>query len=241
MEVRDLRVNKPVNKLLTLSEVAGYLQIAEKTLLKMIHRKEIPSIKIGNQWRFLKQAIDKWLISKMQPAAYTGNNISFDSTIHYVPIDRLLKKDTIIMDLEPGTKEEILTILIQPLIDKELIKDNQYYLSKLLDRENIMSTGLSKGVAIPHIRKIEENPPCTNIIVAGICKKGTNFDSFDGKKTFLFFLVCSDNEILHIRIIARLSRIFRDTETISAFITSKSKDEFMHLFIKHNQRLNFPA
>ncbi|MBN2532401.1 MAG: PTS sugar transporter subunit IIA [Spirochaetales bacterium] len=240
MKTNHFKPDTKADKLLTLSDIASYLQITEKTLLKMVHKKEIPSIKIGSQWRFVKEAIDQWLFSRMQQSSKKNTFFEIESTINYIPVDRLLRKDTILMDINPGTKESILNTLIQPLLEKELIKDKDYYLSRLLQRENIVSTGLSKGFAIPHIRHVDENPPNINIIVAGICRPGTNFDSIDGKKTKLFFLVCSDSEILHIRIIARLSRIFNNVNTINEFIALKTREEFMDLFIKYNHALNFP-
>ncbi len=48
-------------KLLTLKEVAKYLQLSETTIYKMARVGEIPAIKIANQWRFKKEDIDKWL------------------------------------------------------------------------------------------------------------------------------------------------------------------------------------
>lgn len=50
-----------VDKLLTLKDVAKYLQLSETTIYKMARVGEIPAIKIANQWRFKKEDIDKWL------------------------------------------------------------------------------------------------------------------------------------------------------------------------------------
>ncbi|MCD6143596.1 helix-turn-helix domain-containing protein [Thermococcus sp.] len=50
-----------MEKLLTLREVSEKLQISENTLYKLARKGEIPGIKIGNQWRFKVQDIEKWL------------------------------------------------------------------------------------------------------------------------------------------------------------------------------------
>lgn len=222
-------------ELMTLSEVAEYLKLGERTVLNMIYRKEIPAIKIASQWRFIKKVIDEWLLSKIQPA----RNEKIDSTRDYIPLGRLLKKEYIIMDLKPGRKVQILNALISPLIEDGHIKDKEFYLAQLLDRENIVSTGLGKGIAIPHIKDVSDNPPGINAIVAGLCKDGTDFESIDKAKTRLFFLVCADNEIIHIRIIARLSHMFNNTGMVDRFTSVKDRDEFLNLFIKVNHELNF--
>jgi excisionase family DNA binding protein len=53
-----------MKKLLTLQQVAQRLQISETTLYKLARKGKIPAIKVGNQWRFKKEDIDKWLESQ---------------------------------------------------------------------------------------------------------------------------------------------------------------------------------
>jgi excisionase family DNA binding protein len=49
------------SKLMTLSEVAGYLRVTEKTIHRLLSRKAIPATRVGRLWRFDIEAIDKWL------------------------------------------------------------------------------------------------------------------------------------------------------------------------------------
>src|SRR5271154_5000092 len=53
------------DRLLTLKEMASYLSVNERTLLKLVTEGEIPGVKIGNQWRFRKAMIDTWLDDQM--------------------------------------------------------------------------------------------------------------------------------------------------------------------------------
>lgn len=53
--------SKPQDRLITLSEVAEYLQIAERTVYQWAQRGKIPSFKIGNVWRFKRDDIDQWI------------------------------------------------------------------------------------------------------------------------------------------------------------------------------------
>jgi len=50
-----------MEKLLTLRQVSEKLQISDNTLYKLARKGEIPAIKIGNQWRFKAQDIERWL------------------------------------------------------------------------------------------------------------------------------------------------------------------------------------
>jgi len=47
--------------LLTLEEMAAYLRVTEKTVYRLLEKKEIPATRVGRQWRFDQQAIDNWL------------------------------------------------------------------------------------------------------------------------------------------------------------------------------------
>ena len=54
-------VAKSAGEVLTLSEVAAYLRVAEKEILALVERDELPARRIGNDWRFLKSAVALWL------------------------------------------------------------------------------------------------------------------------------------------------------------------------------------
>jgi excisionase family DNA binding protein len=49
------------NEVLTLEELSAYLRISKSTLYKLVREGKIPSQKIGRNWRFRKEAIDRWL------------------------------------------------------------------------------------------------------------------------------------------------------------------------------------
>jgi len=51
-------------RLMTLEEVADYLRLSIHTVYKMAQQGRIPAYKVGKQWRFKKEIIDKWITSK---------------------------------------------------------------------------------------------------------------------------------------------------------------------------------
>jgi excisionase family DNA binding protein len=56
--------NAEVRNLLTLEQVARYLNINKFTVYRLITQKKIPALKVGNQWRFKQEMIDAWLMAK---------------------------------------------------------------------------------------------------------------------------------------------------------------------------------
>jgi excisionase family DNA binding protein len=61
------------DEILTISEVAELLKIAEKTVYGLAQRGEIPAFKVGGQWRFSRAALDSWIKASTRAAGDTGN------------------------------------------------------------------------------------------------------------------------------------------------------------------------
>ncbi len=53
--------NRKENEIMTVKQVAEYLQMDEHTIYKLARSCQIPSVKIAGQWRFKKEVIDKWI------------------------------------------------------------------------------------------------------------------------------------------------------------------------------------
>lgn len=225
------------NEIMTLSEVATYLKIAEKTVSRMITRGEIPCTKVASQWRFMKSMIDDWLISRMNVVPQNDLAKILENPEGLIPITRITSDDLILDNVKPGSKKDILTQLIVPLVQQEIIEDAEDFLRKLLTREKMVTTGIGRGVAIPHLRHPKENPGGGPRMVVGICKAGTDYESMDGKLTHLFFLLVSDSEVVHLRVMAKLNQILREGDFVSRLINAK-KTEVLPILIEGETLFN---
>ncbi|HTH14869.1 MAG TPA: PTS sugar transporter subunit IIA [Spirochaetia bacterium] len=225
------------NEIMTLSEVAAYLKIAEKTVSRMITRGEIPCTKVASQWRFMKSMIDDWLISRMNVVPQNDLAKILENPEGLIPFTRLTSEELILDNVKPGTKKDILSQLIQPLVQQEIIEDAEDFLRKLLTREKMVTTGIGRGVAIPHLRHPKENPGGGPRMVVGICKPGTDYESMDGRMTHLFFLLVSDSEVVHLRVMAKLNQILREGDFV-ARLTNAKKTEVLPILIEGEKLFN---
>ena len=219
-------------EIMTLSEVAVYLRLAEKTVLRMVHKGQIPCAKVASQWRFLRSMMDDWLIAKMRVVPQNDLARLIESSPEVVPLSRLLKAEYVILDIRPGTKEDVLHQLVQPLLRSQFIDREGPFVDKLLERERIVSTAVGKGVAIPHLRNPQENPGGGPLLVVGICREGTDFEAPDGEKTHLFFLLCTDSEVVHLRVLAKVNRIARRKDVMTGLIGCESPAEVLRVLIR---------
>ncbi|WP_394707864.1 PTS sugar transporter subunit IIA [Roseovarius pacificus] len=113
-----------------------------------------------------------------------------------VPLSRLTEIDLIVTDIQPGSKEDILRILTQPLFERGVVDDPELFVSGLMARESMMSTGVGGGIALPHLRNPQNQPVDRPLIVIGICPKGTEWDSIDRFPANLFLLPLTGNEVV---------------------------------------------
>lgn len=143
----------------------------------------------------------------------------------------LLSKDEIVSDLKAENKEDVLRELVNLLYDAGKIRDQKKALEVLLDREQLGSTGVGYGVAIPHgkYNAIE------NLIAAfGRSKKGIDFDAVDHKPVHIFFLfLASENAAnLHLKVLARSCRLLKRDTFRESLMQAENEDEIMKVIAR---------
>jgi PTS system nitrogen regulatory IIA component len=122
-------------------------------------------------------------------------------------ITEFLGPDALIPDLLATDKPSILRELAGPLARHMPVPAERIY-AMLAEREEIGTTGIGEGVAIPH-GKLAGVPRLTASF--GVARRGVDFQAIDGKQTFLFFaLIAPENSAgLHLKALARISRLFK--------------------------------
>ncbi|MBT3180918.1 MAG: PTS transporter subunit EIIA [Deltaproteobacteria bacterium] len=233
----EVRGNDSHDEVMTLSEIANYLKVSEKTVSRMVRADEMPAIKVSNQWRFIKAFIDDWLMMKMQSAKQDDLVSIIATGEKLIPISRLVPPERIIVDLKPGSKEEILTRLVAPLASQEILANKENFIMKLLEREAMVSTAVGHGIALPHVRDPKGLRGVRPSIVLGICKEGVDFDSLDGEPTYIFALCVSPSEVVHLRLMAKISFLLRNEGVISSLRQAMSVKDVMSELAKADLNL----
>ncbi len=128
-------------------------------------------------------------------------------------LHNLLIRDMIIEELDSQDREGVLKEMVNFLKKmKKVSKEKELY-EKLLQREELGSTAIGDGVAIPHCKmKGVKNP----IILLAVSKKNVDFQSLDGKPSNIFFLVVSspDNPSLNLQILASIASLVRKSSSL---------------------------
>ncbi|MDD2714347.1 MAG: PTS sugar transporter subunit IIA [Candidatus Wallbacteria bacterium] len=140
----------------------------------------------------------------------------------------LLGEDLIIMDLKSVDKQGVIEKLVDLLYHNGKITDRETYLRSVLDREKLGTTGIGKGIAIPH-GKSDAAKEISVVLARSL--EGVNFDSLDGKPVSLIFMLTAPKDAngMYLKALAKLSRLLRHKEFRDALLAAKSKREIMSL------------
>ena len=139
----------------------------------------------------------------------------------------LFKPDLFLQDMKSTTKEEALEELLAVLVDNSYIRNPNIFLEMLKRRETLGSTGIGKGVAIPHGRTVAASDV---MIVFGKSDQGVEFDSIDGKPAHLFFMVISpphDEGNTYLPILGRLVTCLNKADNRKALQQVEDFDQLM--------------
>jgi PTS system nitrogen regulatory IIA component len=135
----------------------------------------------------------------------------------------LLLKEAILSDLKANDKKGVLEELVTPVARIADIK-HDYLVKVLMERERLGSTGIGEGIGIPHgkVKGLE-----SLVLGFGLSKKGVDFDSMDGQPAHIFFLLLTPENStgLHLKLLARISRILKNDPFKQRLLHATNRDE----------------
>nr|AGS53339.1 DNA-binding protein/PTS system, IIA component [uncultured bacterium contig00014] len=203
--------------ILTIEEVAKYLRVSERTVYEWAQKGEIPSGKIGTVWRFKKSDLEKWVNERlsMNKLIPQSGNIRMESIISP---DRILF-------LNHSSKRDALLALVDNISTAPQIKNKQEVAEEILKREELMSTAIGRGIAIPHIRLSS----ITDLVVSvGISQTDIlDFHAMDDEPVRLLFMIAAayNQHAYYLQTLSFFSARLKSQALRSALLTSKTTQE----------------
>ena len=167
--------------ILTIEEVAHYLRVSERTVYDWAQKGEIPSGKIGTVWRFKKAEIEQWVNDRLSANRFKTN-------LNPVQMEAILSPDRILFFDYPAKRDALLA-LAKNLSTAPQVKNSQELTLEILKREELMSTAIGRGIAIPHVRLSS----ITDLVVSvGISRVDiTDFNPLDDEPVRLLFMIAA--------------------------------------------------
>lgn len=139
-------------------------------------------------------------------------------------------REAIIPSLTADSKEEVIREMVKMLADVGKIPAGEYesIVKAIMKREELGSTGIGRGIAVPHTKH-----PSVNHLVGSVAvsQDGVDFSSLDGERVALFFLLISppDRPGDHLRALENVSRQLRDDTFCKYLKQAKTVDDVQQL------------
>jgi PTS system nitrogen regulatory IIA component len=214
--------------ILTIDEVAKYLRVSERTVYDWAQKGEIPSGKIGTVWRFKKSEIERWVNDRL--SAHT-----IGSSTGAIVVEAILSPDRILF-LNYSTKRDALLALANNLAAAPQVKNRQELVSEILKREELMTTAMGRGIAIPHVRLAS----VTDLVVSvGISQTDIiDFQPLDDEPVRLLFMIAAayNQHAYYLQTISFFSARLKNGGLQSFLLSAKTPQEAYGILINNNWR-----
>ena len=227
------------------SQVAAYLAMDLREVIKLASRGQIPCTKVGgdkapkDRFRFIKSEIDHWIETQMHTlnrerlasiAKSVSDHHGLDSEgmllCSHIPADGLD------VPMHARTREATIRELVDVADRAGMVYLRDELVEEVRERENVCSTALIPGVAIPHPRHPVEYDIVESFVVVGLTHSGIPFGAPDGSLTRLFFLVCCKDDRTHLHLLARLAQMLHSPGVMDDLMAADSPDELMGILRK---------
>jgi excisionase family DNA binding protein len=197
------------DRLMTARQLSTYLNVNERTVLKLVAEGALPGVKVGNQWRFRKAMIDTWLDDQMLGVVprYVEAPASAEPSKKMLELSSCFAEDHVIPELTADTKNGVVEELAGLAQKLGLVRDKTWFVGALIERENVMPSAIGNGVAFLHTLQRSPEQVARPFMVLGRSPAGVDFDALDGKPTYLFFVLGLKYAELHLPWLHKLSHI----------------------------------
>lgn len=139
----------------------------------------------------------------------------------------LLSKESIMLNGTPKTKSEAIDMLVDLQVKSGKIADKAEYKKGILAREQMSSTAVGEGIAIPHAKSTAVKSPS---LAAMTVPSGVDYEALDEEPSNLLFMIAAPNDgDIHLEVLSRLMTILMDEDFRAKLIAAKNKYEFLKI------------
>ncbi|MDD4872980.1 MAG: PTS sugar transporter subunit IIA [Kiritimatiellae bacterium] len=223
------------HRIFNIKEAAAYLHLSTADLETLVKERNIPCEKLGSRISFRRKDIDSWASRRILqfPEQHLANYHSrssekvmeFSKNRTLMPI--MITVERINPSLTSRTKKSVIRDMVALADQTNLISDSKDLILSLEEREKLCSTAMPGGLALLHPRQHEPYMFTESFIVLGRNLQAIHFGAPDGEPTRLFFLVCCQDDRIHLHTLARLCTMCQKTNLLNELFSADSAKEIL--------------
>lgn len=217
-------------------QVAAYLHMDIRELKKLASRDKIPCRRVGDDYQFRKGEVDHWVEVQMHKLGKdrledivkgVSQHHGFDHEAMLV--NPMIPDDGVVVPLQARTREAVLRTLVDEGQKRQLVLAKDEVLEEVRRREELCTTAMVPGVALPHPHHPLPWDISQAFIIVGLTPSGIPYGAEDGSLTRLFFFICCKDERTHLHVLARLGRMLHEKGAIDDLLGAEDADELASL------------
>jgi len=213
---------------LSVKDAAALLNVSDETVYKWVKQEAIPSYTINEQIRFNRAELLEWATSKniqVSPDLFTSETLG---KAGLPTLSEALKSGGVAYRLGGTDQPSVLRAVVNALKLPDTV-DRDFLYQVLQAREDLGSTGVGDGIAIPHVR----NPVVLHVsaptVTLCFLENPIEFHAVDGKPVDILFTLISPTVKTHLHLLSRLGFVLRKPEVKAALRRRASQDEVLEL------------
>lgn len=151
-------------------------------------------------------------------------------------ITDLIKEGAIVLELNASSKDDVINELVEKLYDAGSLNNKEEYKKAILERESQSTTGIGRGIAIPHAKTTAVKNPA---ICFGRALEGIDYDSLDGEPAKLIFMIAASEGAHeeHLETLSRLSTLLMNKNFRERILKANSEEEVLELIDKEENKV----
>lgn len=209
---------------LSVKDAAELLGVAQKTIYRWIQDSGLPAYRVEGQYRLNKTLLLEWARAKR---INIGAHVFDEPDAGPAPrLSDALRQGNVFYRVDGTDRDGVLRAITRllPLTDQA---DREVVFQALLARENLQSTGLGDGIAIPHARNpliLEVDKPSVTLC---FLERPVEFGALDGQPVHTLFTFICPNVRMHLNLLARLSFCLLDAGFKDLLKRQGSREEIL--------------
>lgn len=212
---------------ITVKEAARLLNVSEKSIYRWIKQGNLPAYRINEQYRFNRTELLEWATAGKINVSTEIFREPGDTTDQMPTIEEALQTGGIYYRIEGRDKESVLRSVVEHMRLPDEV-DREFLLQVLLAREELGSTSIGDGIAIPHVR----NPVVLHVprpsMTLCFLETPIEFGAIDGKPVQALFTLVSPTIRGHLHMLSRLSFALRQDVFIEMIRRQGTREEILH-------------
>lgn len=211
---------------LTVKDAAKLLDVSEKTIYRWIKQEFIPAYRINEQYRFNRAELLEWATSQRIKVAAEIFAERPEESVTLPALSEALEAGGVFYRIEGNTRNEVLANVVEHLRLPEEV-NREFLLQVLIAREEMESTGISEGIAIPHAR----NPIVQHIgrptVTLCFLEHPVDFKALDDKPVHTLFTIVTPTIRSHLHLLSRIAFALRDPDFRDVIVRQGLRDEIL--------------